>query len=1042
MGAAAAGDDELSAAIAGKTERILVSVRVRPLNAKEIEIGDSSDWDCTNGTTIVFKHPPPGERALFPTSYTYDRVFGKDIGTRQVYELGAREVALSVVRGINSSIFAYGQTSSGKTYTMTGITEFSVADIYNYIKKHADREFTLKFSAMEIYNEAVRDLLSTDSTPLRLLDDPEKGTIVEKLIEETLRDQDHLRELLSICAAQRQIGETNLNEMSSRSHQILRLTIESSPKVYAGRDGSGALIACVNFVDLAGSERASQAMSAGVRLKEGCHINRSLLTLGTVIRKLSKGGRNGHVPYRDSKLTRILQPALGGNARTAIICTMSPAHSHVEQSRNTLLFASCAKEVVTNARVNLVMSDKALIKHLQRELSRLETELKYTGSGSGLGDCNSHSEVLKEKDAKIRKLENDLKDLMLERNLAQSRLDDLLRSARDETSSRQWDELSRTSGTHARSTSSEVFSNSDTFAPLEDREYGFTLSEAQNTADSDLEGRRRHQSSSPGMYNLGSHHSPNRDFEPLTELYEEHCKEVQCIEINNLVSRTQSDKLSILLPEDTDNLLPLTDADKLEQHEVSSSDDSELPVTVDEELKSVTTTKMVDIFAAPESRFTSTIDSVLHDDADDEDMGFSKRVHDDFAEPDLRIVHSESCTDLQNEVDLRSSSFTKRVDQHSVDPELPFDVNEEADESIVKKVDSFSKPESKVEVSKDQEPPETVQEKNDATDKALVRFAKLSSDVSPLLAPSPGSLTRSRSCRASLMLTSAYLIEDLQDRDKMTPPDTFYKDSEVRPERVRRSLYTQNSENMQDRLSIVRSHGSERFASDESEREKQVAQGQSKKQIDKARRAMSEDMLVVNNVEKEASGFDPTALGSIPGSPSRWPLEFEKKQQEIIELWHICNVSIVHRTHFFLLFNGDPADAIYMEVELRRLSFLKSNLLTGGNNTVTSSLRTLKREREMLYRQMLKKLNTQERENVYSNWGIDLSSKQRRWQLARLIWTKTETEHVRESASLVADLIGLSEPGQALKQMVELSFGVTPPRVNRLSFSLRGGSFD
>uniref|UniRef100_A0A2N9HRV7 Kinesin motor domain-containing protein n=1 Tax=Fagus sylvatica TaxID=28930 RepID=A0A2N9HRV7_FAGSY len=150
------------------------------------------------------------------------------------------------------------------------------------------------------------------------------------------------------CFVQRQIGETSLNEASSRSHQILRLTIESSAREFLGNDKSSSLTTTVNFVDLAGSERASQSLAAGARLKEGCHINRSLLTLGTVIRKLSKG-RNGHIPFRDSKLTHILQSSLGGNARTAIICTMSPARSHVEQSRNTLLFASCAKEVATNA---------------------------------------------------------------------------------------------------------------------------------------------------------------------------------------------------------------------------------------------------------------------------------------------------------------------------------------------------------------------------------------------------------------------------------------------------------------------------------------------------------------------------------------------------------------------------------------------------------------------------------------------------------------------------------------------------------------------
>ncbi|VAI20145.1 unnamed protein product [Triticum turgidum subsp. durum] len=160
---------------------------------------------------------------MFPASYTYDRVFDPECSTRQVYDEGAKEVALSVLSGINSSIFAYGQTSSGKTYTMVGITEHSMAEIYAYIDQHADREFILKFSAMEIYNEAVMDLLSSDATPLRLLDDPEKGTVVEKLTEETLRDKGHLLELLAVCEAQRQIGETALNETSSRSHQILRL---------------------------------------------------------------------------------------------------------------------------------------------------------------------------------------------------------------------------------------------------------------------------------------------------------------------------------------------------------------------------------------------------------------------------------------------------------------------------------------------------------------------------------------------------------------------------------------------------------------------------------------------------------------------------------------------------------------------------------------------------------------------------------------------------------------------------------------------------
>ncbi|KAI7756797.1 hypothetical protein M8C21_014468, partial [Ambrosia artemisiifolia] len=298
----------------GDAEKIFVSVRLRPLNGREIVTNDVSDWECFDNNTIVYNNG-------------------------NVYQDGAKDVVLSVVGGINASIFAYGQTSSGKTFTMTGITEYTLADIYDYVQK----------------------------------------------------------------------------------------TIESSPNNYLGRDSASTLVSTVNFVDLAGSERASQSLTAGTRLKEGCHINRSLLTLGTVIRKLSKG-RSGHIPFRDSKLTRILQSSLGGNSRTAIICTMSPARSHVEQSRNTLLFASCAKEVSTNAQVNTVISDKALVKHLQRELDRLENELRTPSSNRLSPDTST---LLREKDNQIEKMLKQIEDLTAERDQARSQVQDLLRVVED-----------------------------------------------------------------------------------------------------------------------------------------------------------------------------------------------------------------------------------------------------------------------------------------------------------------------------------------------------------------------------------------------------------------------------------------------------------------------------------------------------------------------------------------------------------------------------------------------------------------------------------
>ncbi|KAL9692011.1 hypothetical protein QQ045_012442 [Rhodiola kirilowii] len=303
-------------------QKVLVMVRLRPLNEKEVARNEISVWECIDDTTILFNNGLH-EHSGHPTAYKFDRVFPGVSSTKDVYEQGAKDVAMSVVSGINSTIFAYGQTSSGKTYTMNGIADYTVSDIYDYIHKHDERAFVLKFSAIEIYNEAVRDLLNSDNYSLKLLDVPEKGTIVEKLTEVVLRDSTHLRGLLSMCEAQRRTGETPLNETSSRSHQILKISIESSSREILSRNQSTTISASVSFVDLAGSERASLAISSATRLKEGCHINRSLLALGTVIRKLSEGN-HGHVNYRDSKLTRILQPSLGGNARTSIICTLKP----------------------------------------------------------------------------------------------------------------------------------------------------------------------------------------------------------------------------------------------------------------------------------------------------------------------------------------------------------------------------------------------------------------------------------------------------------------------------------------------------------------------------------------------------------------------------------------------------------------------------------------------------------------------------------------------------------------------------------------------
>ncbi|XP_039165798.1 kinesin-like protein KIN-7A [Eucalyptus grandis] len=273
-----------------REEKIFVTVRLRPLSRREQALYDLIAWECTDDNTIIYKNPNQERGAA---SYVFDRVFGPASSTYMVYEEGAKDVALSALKGINSTIFAYGQTSSGKTYTMRGITENAIKDIYEHIKENPERDFVLKVSALEIYNESVNDLLNHDSGPLRLLDDPEKGTVVEKLVEVVVKDSQHLQHLIGLCEAQRQIGETALNDKSSRSHQIIRLTIESALR--ENSECVKSFIASLNLVDLAGSERACQTNAGGARLKEGSHINRSLLTLTNVIRKL-RGTSSGVIP--------------------------------------------------------------------------------------------------------------------------------------------------------------------------------------------------------------------------------------------------------------------------------------------------------------------------------------------------------------------------------------------------------------------------------------------------------------------------------------------------------------------------------------------------------------------------------------------------------------------------------------------------------------------------------------------------------------------------------------------------------------------------
>ena len=274
---------------------------------------------------------------------------------------------------------------------------------------------------MEIYNEVITDLLNTSNTNLKI--NERNGEIyVGGLTEEVVCSAEHIMHLMNQGHANRHVGSTKMNERSSRSHTIFRIVIESREVSFSDTcarisTNGAVLVAQLNLVDLAGSERADQTGAEAQRLKEGGHINKSLLYLGTVISKLSEGvtQATGHIPYRDSKLTRILQNSLGGNTRTAIVCTVTPAAAFVEETVSTLKFASRAKSIKNNAIVNEIMSDDALLKRYRKEINELKRQKDMLESGVHVEELkkekNMLAEEVKRRAQELREKEEKIQEL-------------------------------------------------------------------------------------------------------------------------------------------------------------------------------------------------------------------------------------------------------------------------------------------------------------------------------------------------------------------------------------------------------------------------------------------------------------------------------------------------------------------------------------------------------------------------------------------------------------------------------------------------------
>mmetsp|Transcript_18639 Transcript_18639/g.44859 ORF Transcript_18639/g.44859 Transcript_18639/m.44859 type:complete len:882 (+) Transcript_18639:153-2798(+) len=390
-------------------EAVKVCVRIKPL----LE-GDNEPRAFVLGSTenTIVKHSDGTE-----SSFSFNRVYGETSSTQQVYDGMVSDIVQSVGRqGRNGTVFTYGQTAAGKTYTMQGILLAAWKDLFA-MSDHsttcdergpAKSSTSIRISCMELYNEELRDLIDTTSTASLSIQEDRRGIMITNLSERLVSNLDELMNVIRIAGENRTIGSTAINEQSSRSHAIYQITYEK--KEVANAVGSYAVsrgesedkengdmrssrsgqrsnqkvittVSTLSLVDLAGSESVRLTGVKGDRQKEGGKINQSLLTLSRVLVKLGQNDP-GHINYRDSKLTRILKPSLSGNARMGCICCISPATQYSEESKSTLDFASRTMLVTTNAKSNQkVEYDDALVREFDMEIERIKMETAKAEEG-------------------------------------------------------------------------------------------------------------------------------------------------------------------------------------------------------------------------------------------------------------------------------------------------------------------------------------------------------------------------------------------------------------------------------------------------------------------------------------------------------------------------------------------------------------------------------------------------------------------------------------------------------------------------------------
>ncbi|XP_068659379.1 kinesin-like protein KIN-5C [Aristolochia californica] len=390
-----------------KGVNVQVLLRCRPFSEEELRNNAPQVVTCNDYQREVAVTQSIAGKQM-DRVFTFDKVFGPSAQQKDLYQQAIVPIVNEVLEGFNCTIFAYGQTGTGKTYTMegeckkaksgptgklpldAGVIPRAVKQIFDTLESQ-NAEYSVKVTFLELYNEEITDLLAPEELskvaleeklkkPLLLMEDGKGGVLVRGLEEEIVSSANEIFTLLERGSAKRRTAETLLNKQSSRSHSLFTITIHIKEATPEGEE----LIKCgkLNLVDLAGSENISRSGAREGRAREAGEINKSLLTLGRVITALVE--HLGHIPYRDSKLTRLLRDSLGGRTKTCIIATVSPSVHCLEETLSTLDYAHRAKNIKNKPEVNQKMMKTTLIKDLYGEIDRLKAEVYAAREKNGV----------------------------------------------------------------------------------------------------------------------------------------------------------------------------------------------------------------------------------------------------------------------------------------------------------------------------------------------------------------------------------------------------------------------------------------------------------------------------------------------------------------------------------------------------------------------------------------------------------------------------------------------------------------------------------